>query len=537
MSVAFHVVGPEIRHFVEIGILAGVERAAAGDQDRFGQRAVRLLDAPVFFKVFSDDGAAAGRQGRAHGGAAGAVIILVSFRGLLSAVAGGHDAGAGNDHVGFHAAVGAGAAAGIASQTLVHAVVIAFLLRSADDDGALGGRLVVELGSRIFRAVVVVAGGMTDQKVVVLPHQPVVVARAGIVASAAAAAEAAVHDAGAGFVHDLVVLVVAGQDAAAAGAGAEHVKARQRRHAAVEPVAHLAVAKGAAGHVAAVAAGVAPVVVSAPLVGDGGCAAADDQPVIARIVRVHVGDPAVVKPGVLDADHLTFAAVAFQMEIVDVGHRFRPDVVAFRHRDLVFLDEADFRHLRQFLGLAIGHVGDDARFEIARRQFVIVNSKRFQFLDDLFPVISFQGADQDLEGLLFALSGHAVREGQLVFRQIRRKVRELKARLQVVELRFLHFDDVSVREDKAVHAHAEARQFGQFLRREVRHRRGEVESRAIDRLGNVFTNRGNAGLRGIDGRLEKMDGTGIRHEDGGADGKQDEQFFHKGLYGFSYVKC
>ena len=39
-------------------------------------------------------------------------------------------------------------------------VVIAALFRSADHDSALGGRLVVELGSRFFRAVVVVAGGM-----------------------------------------------------------------------------------------------------------------------------------------------------------------------------------------------------------------------------------------------------------------------------------------------------------------------------------------------------------------------------------------
>ena len=182
---------------------------------------------------------------------------------------------------------------------------------------------------------------------------------------------------------------------------------------------------------AAVAPGVAPVVVSSPLVGYPGRAAADDHSVMTGVVRVHVSDPAVVKAGVLDADHLSFAAEAFHVQIIDVRHRFRPDVVAFRHSDLVFLDEADFRKIGQLRCLPGRYGSYDARFEIAGRQFVFADPHRFQFLSDDFPVLGFYGADQDLERLLFSFRRHRIREGHLVFRQIRSEVREFKARLEV----------------------------------------------------------------------------------------------------------
>ena len=431
MPVPFHVVRPEIRHFLEIGILSGIERAAAGYQDRLGQGAVGFLHSPVLFQIFPDDSAASGRKRRRHGGAAGGVIIFVPVSGLLSAVAGGHDAGAGNDHVRLHAAVGAGTAAGEAGQALVHAVIKTALDGGAGHDGVLGSRLVVQLGGRFLGAVVVVAGGMANQKILVLPHQIIFAARAAAVASAAARTETAVHDAGAGVVHDLKIFLRAGKNTAARRSCAKHVKGGVRRHAAVKPVTHFAVPKRAAGHVAAVAAGVAPVVIAAPLVRDGRGAAADDHSVMARIIRIHVLDPAVVKTGVLDADHLPFAAVSFHMQGFQVRHGFGPDAVAFRHRDLVFLDEANFRKLSQSGSLSRRHSRNDSGLEGVDGQFVIVYSHRFQFLGDDFPVLSFYGADQDLERLLFTLSGHAVRKSQLIFRQIRSEVREFKARLEV----------------------------------------------------------------------------------------------------------
>ena len=400
LAVAFHVVRPDVGDLLELCVLSGIERAGAGDQYGFDQRVVGNLDAAGFPKIFPDDDAASGRQRRRHGCSAGGIVVLVSFGAGLMAVAGSHDAVAGDDHVGLDAAVGAGAAAGEAGQTLVHAVMIVVLDGGAGNDGVLGGGLVVQPGGRVLGIIVVVAGGVADDEVLHVPHHLVLEAGAAAVIAAAAGAPAAVHNAGAVMINVGDVVFRAGQNAAAAASGAQNEEVGVGGHAAVLSVGHEALAGGAAGDVAAVRSGVIPAVVGAALVGHGSGGAADDPFLLE--VGMDGGHVAGVAAGVLDADHFAFAPVTRDVHIFYVGELFRPSLVALGHGLLVLLDEAHFRHGGQSAGFTWSEHGFHGRLERAVRHHLVAAYSEFvHFLSDQWAVFVPDGA-HDAERLLLA---------------------------------------------------------------------------------------------------------------------------------------
>ena len=289
---------------------------------------------PVVLQIIPDHRAAAGDQRRGHAGAAHVGVILASDGSVFGGGESGVDAGAWRQKIRLDAPVEAGSAGRKARHALVHAVVgiaavalfRAVAFRSAHRDDVLGAGSDAECAlRRQIHFPVGVAGGEADGVVLVVPDDLVVEARAGTVVAVAGGAPRVVHDAGALIVGVLQVFLGAGTDVAALQSGAENEERGVAGHAAELAVAGGAGAGGGTGHVRAVVAGVVPFVIGAPFPGDARGVAALDGLVFE--VGVDVVQVAVVKAGILDADHLVFAGVAFQLHVVDVAGVVRPGLV------------------------------------------------------------------------------------------------------------------------------------------------------------------------------------------------------------------
>ena len=153
----------------------------------------------------------------------------------------------------------------------------------------------------------------------------------------------------------------------------------------------------------AVVAGVVPVVIGAPFPGDARGVAALDCLVLK--VGVDVVEVAVVKAGILDADHLSFAGVAFQLHVVDVAGVVRPGLVVEKLLYGVGLNEGHVSPFGQTAGLKIGHVRPEAGFQGVVDPLGVLHSQFLGRLHDGGDVFFPDRAHLDEVGVLAAING------------------------------------------------------------------------------------------------------------------------------------
>ena len=341
-----------------------------------------------------------------------------------------------------------------------------------------------------------------------IPDDLVVEARAAAVVAVRIAAPAVVHDAGALVVGVDKVVLVAGIDISAPKSGAQAEDVRFAGHAAELAVAGGAVSDRRAGHVGPVVARVSPIVIGASFVGDAGGGAA--LYVLPEKVRVDLVGGAVVEAGVLNADHLSFAGVAVQLQVVNVAQEFGSgDVVA----DLflgIGLYESHVSPLRYLVSLAVRYERLHAGFQRVEELFHLFCADIFQRFFYRGKIFFSDGADLHGMVFLFAGGGNAGNSGSgirhFVLRQIFTDVKQGKTLFQSGQFGFPRLDEIGVGRDVALNRDAEGFHLLAFLRRKVAKRLHDVDARAVRcRSANGSLQTVDSRSARIDGSLDKLD--------------------------------